>query len=99
MTFGSTFVKGKPLKIFRSELTVYRGAYEAFMKGSKHARGYDVDIPAGSRGQVALITHESSHGVVNRNYYLNSKNKRQKYRQLEHWADDWINKVWDNEFK
>lgn len=81
-----------------TKLTVYKGAYEAFLWGSKAARGYNLDIPKGLIGTTMMMTHESGHMVMKRNVFFNSRRKVQGFRDMEMRADNWVELIWDRNY-
>lgn len=81
--------------VLSSRLTVFRGAYDAFLYGSPAARGYTLDLPAGHRGMLEMVAHESGHGVMVRNVRMQPPFSR--LPNMEALADDWALRVWPRE--
>jgi RHS repeat-associated protein len=99
MTVQNAFSDKADMTSSGMTITVYKGAYETYLYGSPAAKGYILDIPSGYVGVVALITHESSHGVMSRNYYVGNSGQREFRDDLEPVADQWVNQVWNGFYK
>jgi hypothetical protein len=95
MTYTVEFTPSDGLYAPRAQLTVYKGAHDAYLYGSRAAHGYSLDIAPGQEGLRVLITHESGHGVLWRN--LSSTGR--PLRGRERLADEWVHEVWPGRYR